>query len=75
MTTISVREAQANLAALIHELAPGQVVIITENDQPVAKLVALPAEKPRPTPGRCKGMLTVVAEDEAHLDEFADYLR
>ena len=36
---ITIEEAQANLKNLIHQLAPGETLIITENHQPVAKLV------------------------------------
>ena len=46
--TITIDEAQAKLKELIHQLAPGEEVIITENQQPVAKLVG---EPPKPRPG------------------------
>jgi antitoxin (DNA-binding transcriptional repressor) of toxin-antitoxin stability system len=46
--TITVEEAQANLKAVIHQLAPGEEVMITEDQQPVARLVS---EPPRPKPG------------------------
>jgi prevent-host-death family protein len=36
VTTIALQEAQANLADLVHRLAPGEGVTITENDRPVA---------------------------------------
>lgn len=39
MTTISIQQAQAKLSDLIHNLAPGDELVITENDQPVARLV------------------------------------
>ena len=74
MTSVTIQEAQAKLSDLIHNLAPGDEVVITENNQPVAKLVASPAEKPRPMPGRCKGMLTIVAEDDEHLEDFKEYM-
>jgi prevent-host-death family protein len=48
MTTISLNEAQATLSDLIHRLAPGEVVTITENDRPVARIVSIPAIQPRP---------------------------
>ena len=35
--TITVEEAQAKLKELIHQLAPGEEVVITENQQPIAK--------------------------------------
>ena len=33
MSTITLQEAQANLADLVRRLAPGQAVTITENDR------------------------------------------
>ena len=48
MTTISLNEAQSTFAELIHRLAPGEVVTITENDRPVAQIVPLPAIGTRP---------------------------
>ena len=74
MNAITIEEAQAKLPDLIHNLTPGDEVVITENDQPVAKLVGSAPEKPRPVPGRCKGMLTIVAEDEEHLEDFKEYM-
>jgi antitoxin (DNA-binding transcriptional repressor) of toxin-antitoxin stability system len=74
MATVTLQEAQTKLSDLIHQLSPGEEVVITENDQPVAKLVASRAEKPRPLPGRCKGMLTIVAEDDEHLEAFKEYM-
>jgi antitoxin (DNA-binding transcriptional repressor) of toxin-antitoxin stability system len=74
MATVTIQEAQAQLPNLIHQLAPGEEMVITENNQPVAKLVATPADKPRPMPGRCKGMLTIVAEDDERLEDFKNYM-
>jgi prevent-host-death family protein len=74
MATVTIQEAQAKLPDLIHTLKPGDEVVITENNQPVAKLVASPADKPRPILGRCKGMLTIVAEDDEHLEHFKEYM-
>jgi antitoxin (DNA-binding transcriptional repressor) of toxin-antitoxin stability system len=58
-------------------LAPGEVVIITENQQPVAKLLnASPEPKLglRPPPGLGKGFITVIADDDEHLKEFVEYI-
>ena len=74
MTTITIQEAQATLVDLIHQLPPGEEIVITENNQPVAKLVAQSPERPRPLPGWCKGMLTIVAEDDEHLEDFKEYM-
>jgi prevent-host-death family protein len=77
MTTITLTEAQATLSELIHRLAWGEVVVITENDRPVAKLVsALPTAKPalRPPPGLGKGCITILSDDDEHLIDFAEYM-
>jgi antitoxin (DNA-binding transcriptional repressor) of toxin-antitoxin stability system len=74
MSTVTIQEAQANLPDLIHKLAPGDEVLITENNQPVAKLVVSPPPKPHPVAGRCKGMLTILSEDDEHLEHFKEYM-
>ena len=38
MTTVTIQEAQARLLELIHRLSPGDQVLITENNEPVALL-------------------------------------
>jgi antitoxin (DNA-binding transcriptional repressor) of toxin-antitoxin stability system len=75
--TITVEEVQANLKELIHQLAPGEEVVITENQQPVAKLVAeqpKPQPKLRPGPGLCKGMITIISDDDEHLKDFEEHM-
>ena len=62
VTEISLGKAQIRLIDLIRQLLPGEEIIITENEQPVAKLVK-PQVKERPGPGVCKGMITNIAED------------
>ena len=73
-TTISIDEAQARLPDLIHELAPGEEIVITENQQPVARLVIPPKPLRRREPGRCKGMITLLVEDDKHLEGFGEYM-
>ncbi|HEX5471294.1 MAG TPA: hypothetical protein VFW73_05380 [Lacipirellulaceae bacterium] len=75
MAPLTIEQAQATLADLIHTLAPGEEVVIIENNQPVAKLVSeKPAVRQRPAPGLCKGMITIVADDDDHLKDFAEYM-
>ena len=47
-TTITIDEAQARLKDVIRQFAPGEEVVITENQQPVAKLVGEPSRPARP---------------------------
>lgn len=77
MATLSIQEAQANLPDLIHRLTPGEEVILTENDQPVAKLVATAPAQPRPVPklGTQRGSVLYMAPDfDAPLDDFKEYM-
>ncbi|MBI4866929.1 MAG: hypothetical protein HY816_08245 [Candidatus Wallbacteria bacterium] len=72
---IELREAQAHLKELIDSLALGEELVITDDQQSVAKLVGQRSETwQRPGPGLAKGMITIVADDEDHLKDFADYL-
>ena len=76
--TITIDEAQARLKDLIHQLAQGEEVLITEDQRPVAKLVGeqtRPAMTSRPGPGLCKGMITFMAADfDAPLDDMREYM-
>lgn len=77
--TITIDDAQARLRDLIHQLAPGEEVVITENQQPVAKLIgeqSKPASPARPGPGLCKGMITYMAPDfDAPLEDMKEYMQ
>lgn len=74
--TVTVDEAQAKLKDLIHQLTPGDEIIITENAQPVAKLVGEPAKQRQPrVPGLGKGSIIYMAPDfDAPMDEFKEYM-
>ncbi len=75
LTSITIEEAQASLKDLIHKLNHGQELIITENEQPIAKLISEPQKsQQRPGPGLCKGMITIIADDEDHLKDFEKYM-
>ncbi|MBI3249004.1 MAG: type II toxin-antitoxin system Phd/YefM family antitoxin [Deltaproteobacteria bacterium] len=78
MTTVTIEEAQADLAELIHQLQPAEEILITENNQPVARLILTPPairpRKPR-QPGTLKGTVTYMAPDfDAPLDDFREYM-
>ena len=75
MSTVTIEEAQAKLSELIDKLALGEEVIITRNQQPVAKLVGQQRRirKPR-RPGSAKGKLVILTEDDQHLEDFQGYM-
>jgi antitoxin (DNA-binding transcriptional repressor) of toxin-antitoxin stability system len=85
MSTITLLEAQSRLAELVHRLAPGEGVTITENDQPVARLIIpliAPAHPPRPRPpvtgvpraGSCEGLFVVPDDFKEPLEEMREYM-
>lgn len=74
MQTVTLEEAQSRLAEIIERLTPGQEVIIVRGEVPVAKLSGPSPETPRPVRGRGRGMLTVISEDDEHLEHFAGYM-
>jgi antitoxin (DNA-binding transcriptional repressor) of toxin-antitoxin stability system len=74
MTTVTIQEAQAALPEIVESLKPGEEIIITSSEQPVAKLIPFSAARPEPVFGSCRGKLIIVAEDEEHLEEFKEYM-
>ncbi len=74
MSTITLEEAQARLPELIEKLGCGEELVILKDQQAVAKLVAATGQRLVPEPGCCRGMLTIVAEDDEHLKDFAEYM-
>jgi antitoxin (DNA-binding transcriptional repressor) of toxin-antitoxin stability system len=74
-TTMAVEDIKVSLPELLDSLSPGDEVILTRNHRPVAKLVS-EASRPRQPrkPGNCKGMITLLVEDDEHLEGFAEYM-
>ena len=75
MTFVTMEEAQANLPELVAHLGSGEELIITQDHKPIAKLVREnpPSRKPR-TAGNCIVMMRIVADDNEHLEDFAEYM-
>ena len=76
MTTVTIQEAQSRLTDLIRRLSPGEEVVITENDQPVARIVPTPvvAKKTARQLGTMKGSVLYMAPDfDAPLEDFKVY--
>ena len=74
MQTLTVEEAQFHLGEIIDKLTPGEEVVLMRGGKPVARIVAGVGRKPVPVPGRGKGMLRIVSEDDEHLKDFAEYM-
>ena len=71
MASVTLEEAQSNLGGLIHQLAPGDELIVTEGNQPIARIVV---PKPRVKLGAMRGSVVYMAPDfDAPLDDFKEY--
>ena len=74
MATLTVAEVQSQLPQIIDRLRPGEEVVITREDRPVARLKAEATTRKARKAGNCQGMLVIVAEDREHLQDFAEYM-
>jgi antitoxin (DNA-binding transcriptional repressor) of toxin-antitoxin stability system len=76
MSSITIQEAQAKLSDLIHRLTPGDELLITENDKPVAKLARADDSQLWPCKaGSAKDTQHWMSPDfDAPLDEFKEYM-
>jgi antitoxin (DNA-binding transcriptional repressor) of toxin-antitoxin stability system len=73
-TTLAVEDMKITLPELLDRLTPGDEVILTRNQQPVAKLVSQAPENAQPRqPGNCQGMITLLVEDDEHLEGFDSF--
>ncbi len=76
MSTVTIEEAQAQLAELIEKLRPGEEVLITRDQRPVARLIAeVKSERLPRKLGTLKGTVLYMAPDfDAPLDDFKEYM-
>jgi prevent-host-death family protein len=60
---ISIQDAQATLSELIHGLTPGDEVLITDNQRPVARLLPAAPSVPERKLGTMQGTVLYMAPD------------
>ena len=74
MPTLSIEEVQLRLPQIIHELHPGEELVITSGDRPVARLLGEGTVRQPRKAGNCQGLMVIVADDDDHLQDFAEYM-
>ncbi len=75
LATITVEETQISLKDLIDQVAAGQEIIITRNQQPFVRLKGEPIKKRQPRKaGSAKGMLMILQDNDDHLKDFEEYM-
>ena len=74
--TMPVEEAASHLADIVSNLQPGDEIELTARNGLVVTIIPKPELKPAPRRGfgACKGMLTILREDDEHLADFKDYM-
>ena len=74
MHPVSVEQTPTiQLPELIDSVINGEEVVFTQNDLPVAKLVAVHQVKPRPQFGSAKGLFVMSDDFDAPLEDFDEY--
>ncbi len=74
MPFVPIEEAQSRLPELLAKLIPGEELFITQDDHPVAKLIALPRSGIVPKLGGSAGKLLILDDSDDHLEDFKEYL-
>ncbi len=77
MQTIPLEQAEDHLTEIIEKLPPGEEVVLTRDDKPVATLCVIPPTRRREPPrfGTLKGTILYIAPDFDDIPEgFEEYL-
>ncbi|OWK34758.1 type II toxin-antitoxin system Phd/YefM family antitoxin [Fimbriiglobus ruber] len=75
MSTLNLDDAQAHLREIVAGLQPGEEVVLTDNGQPLAKIVKTLRTSWPCKAGSAAGKILYMAPDfNAPLDEFKEYM-
>jgi len=77
MQKVSVSQASKDLLQLIEAAIKGEEIVITKDEEPIAKLVPVPPIKKNwpAKAGSAKGMVTIADDFDEPLADFEDYLQ
>jgi antitoxin (DNA-binding transcriptional repressor) of toxin-antitoxin stability system len=75
MHRVDVEDAKSSLDQLLAEAQRGEEVVLTRQDRPIARLVAVTEPRPRPRFGSARGLVRIAADFEAPLADFDEYRR
>ncbi|MFM7711605.1 MAG: type II toxin-antitoxin system Phd/YefM family antitoxin [Microcystis sp.] len=74
MHQIDLNQAQTQLESLLQSALKGDEIIITQNDQPVLKLVRLTPPPKRRQSGSAKGLIWMSPDFDEPLEDFSEYM-
>ena len=75
METIDINQALPQIKKLLEIASTGEEIIITENNQPMVKLVSIKKDKKRPSLfGSDKDIISISDDFDEALEDFKDYM-
>jgi antitoxin (DNA-binding transcriptional repressor) of toxin-antitoxin stability system len=74
MSQVTIRQAQAQLSALIRKVLAGEEVFILKGKIPLVKLVPVRNTKSERKIGADKGLVEIASDFNAPLDDFKEYM-
>ena len=75
MYQIELDKAKSQLEFLIRTALNGEEVVITQNDEPVLKLVPVSKSTVRRKAGTAKGMVSMSEDFDEPLEDFREYMQ
>jgi prevent-host-death family protein len=75
MYEIELEKAKEQIESLLQAALEGEEIVITQNEQPVVKLLPVARAKPRPQFGSAKGLITMSDDFDEPLEEFEEYMK
>lgn len=75
MYRIELEKAKAQIDSLLQSALDGEEIVITQNEQPVLKLVPISTAKSRRRSGSAKGLITMSDDFDEPLEDFAEYMQ
>lgn len=71
---IDLHHAQTQLSELVRQAARGEDVILTEDGEPVAKIIPINRFRGPREFGSARGLIHIADDFDAPLEDFSDYM-
>lgn len=74
MSIVTIDAALTNLSNLIEDAIHGEEIVIEKDNKTFVKLVPVSKPKPQPVFGSAKGLISMLDDFDAPLEDFKDYI-
>ena len=75
MQQIDIDQAKMQIATVLQSALEGDEIIITQNDQPVLKLVRVAQSKKHRQSGSARGLISMSEDFDQPLEDFREYMQ